>query len=266
MGNEQYWQELLSVLPESLHPVVKPHLEQMDKKVNEAFRNIHSQYEDYKQFKDHGIDAQYLVNAYNFTKNFEANPGAVLKEANEVYNLGFLDAEAAKAMAASNDDDDDEFEDDDDMRDLANHPQFKALYDAVNGLNSKLTEREQQELLEQQAAQHNEYLNELLGKDENKHVDRDFVTAVMSQGLTGEQAIERYNAALAQRFGDQIPPPVNNQTQQQTGQPPVVMGGNGGSGSGSPEQPIDFATMKGSDVNDLVVQMLQQSAQQNAQG
>lgn len=271
MSDNPKWKPLLDALPESLHSVIKPYLSDWDKGVNDAFQQIHDTYAPYKQFKDAGVDPQYLVTAYNFTKNFEANPAAVLAEANKTYNLGFYTEDEAKAEFSGTDEGLDLGDVD---MDITKHPQFKAMHDALEQIQNTLTQDQQQRLLDQQTQQHNEYLNTLLTGD-NEHVDRDFVTALMSQGLTGEQAIERWNAALAQRLGGQqlLESQINTQTNNHqatgtsTGTPaPVVMGGNTGSGSGVPEQPIDFGNLKGTEVNDLVVQMLQASAAENNQG
>lgn len=54
-GGNPAWGELLGVLPEQLHPVVKPHLEKWDRGVQTRFEQVQSQFNPYKPFAEKGV-------------------------------------------------------------------------------------------------------------------------------------------------------------------------------------------------------------------
>jgi hypothetical protein len=86
----------------------------------------------------------------------------------------------------------------------------------------------------------------------------------MSQGLDGEEAIKRYQERYVKAAGDQLNAEQNNSNNNQT--PPVVMGGDGNSGSGLAQNPVNFSNMKPGEFNDAVFNMLQADQQNNNQG
>lgn len=249
------WEAILSKIPTALHDVVKPALQEWDQGVNKRFQELAEEWAPFKEFKESKVDPNYLRNALSFAQAFENDPTGVLKNANETYNLGFGDPdEYAKLQAELEsfgaDDDDNDFEDDDTVVDLASDPNFKALQDTVNGLAQSLKGISQ----ETDAQKHEKYLDNLLA--DKKHINRTFITALMTQGLTGEQAIDEYNKALA----SSVQTPTEDASTTSVGTPgtaPVVMGPDGTAGAGTETKEIDFGTMGTTAVNDMVAQMLQ---------
>lgn len=258
-GGHPAWQSILEVLPEEFHPLIKPKLQEWDNGVNSRFQEIHNQYEPlkaYKTFADNNIDPQYMINAYNLARNFENDPGAVVKSAIENWDLDYV----AKSEIPE---DNDTFNTDFDTNlDIANHPLFKQMAEQLESLNSQVTQKTQQETEAQQIAEFEKYLNSL--KETHGDFDQDYVTALISQGVDGEEAVGRYKSLLGQQLTDAVN--NNNDNQTVTDPPPVLGNGSGSSGSGFNEQPIDFGKMSKSNTDDLVMQMLQAAQQENNQG
>lgn len=250
------WEGILNKIPTALHDVVKPALQEWDQGVNKRFQELAEEWAPFKEFRESKVDPQYIKNALSFAQAFESDPTGVLKNANETYNLGFADPEEYNRLQSeleslSDDDpdlDDDFDEDDDEMVDLSTDPNIKAIQDQI----SQLTQSVQSITTDTEAQKHEKYLDTLLS--DKPHVNRTFITALMTQGLTGEQAIDEYNKALA----SSVTPPQDGTTPP-VGTPsaPVIMGPDGTAGAGTGTKEIDFGKMGTTDVNDMVAQMLQ---------
>jgi len=55
-GGHPAWQEILTRVPESLHPSIRPTLEQWDRGVQERLQAVHAQYAPYQQFTQMPVD------------------------------------------------------------------------------------------------------------------------------------------------------------------------------------------------------------------
>lgn len=248
------WDKILEKIPTALHDVVKPALLEWDQGVNQRFQELAEEWKPFKEFKDNKVDPQYLKNALGFAQAFESDPTGVLKNANETYNLGFGDPDEYARLQAElesysdPDGDDDYDEDDDTVVDITSDPNFKALQDQISEMSKVVSKIGS----ETDAQKHEKYLDSLL--EDKKHINRTFITALMTQGLTGEQAIDEYNKALASSV---TPPPEGTPPPVGTPGAPVVMGQEGTAGAGTETKEIDFGKMGTTDVNDMVAQMLQ---------
>lgn len=265
------WKPILDSIPESLHPLIKPKLEEWDKGVQTRFAEIHKQYEGFKPFMDNKVDPQWLQQAARFAAQFEQDPAEILSRANKTYELGFITPDEAEALkqqiaAPSNDDDnDDDFDWDENEMKLEDSPVFKQLLETTSELQKRLAEQDASTEEERAAAEYERYLDEFLSGD-NAHVNRTFVTALMAQGFTGEQAVEEYNQALAGNLnvdsGDTSPTstvdtPVNNGGQV----PPVIMGSEGTAGAGITDGAIKYGDMSKNQLNETVDAIIKASQQ-----
>lgn len=68
------WNELLEVIPSSLHPLMTPHLQKWDKGVQDRFQQVQSQYAPYKSFIDDKADPQELEAARQIFRALNSNP------------------------------------------------------------------------------------------------------------------------------------------------------------------------------------------------
>lgn len=255
MANEHpsTWDSILSKIPTALHDVVKPALLEWDQGVNKRFQELAEEWKPFKEFKENKVDPTYIKNAVSFAQAFESDPTGVLKNANETYNLGFGDPDELARLQAELDSyedpdgDNEDYEEDDTVVDLASDPNFKAMQEQVAAMSKAV----QGLASDTDAQKHEKYLDNLL--EGKQHINRTFITALMTQGLTGEQAIDEYNKALASSVTTppEVTPPVG------TPGTPVVMGQDGTAGAGTETKEIDFGKMGTTDINDMVSQMLQ---------
>lgn len=81
------WEEVLGILPEGFHEPVKTRLSEMDRKAQERFQQVHSEYEPYKPFKEQGVSAQQLEAAMTLYRLAETNPETLYKQMGEYYGF-----------------------------------------------------------------------------------------------------------------------------------------------------------------------------------
>lgn len=73
-GGNPAWGELLNVLPEQLHPVVKPHLEKWDRGVQTRFEQVQSQFNPYKPFAEKGVQPHDIEVALAIAEQINTDP------------------------------------------------------------------------------------------------------------------------------------------------------------------------------------------------
>lgn len=250
-GNPK-WQPILDVLPEELHGLIKPQLAEWDKGINQKFQEIHSKYDPYKQYLENKVDPELIEQGLYLIQEFNNNPADIVKQAIEAFGLDFVEKAAIEAQQKAQQTQPDSYwdADDDDTTqvDITQHPQFKALADQVQKFTETAAQQQEREASEKAAKEFEQYLGKL--EQDNGAFDKMYVSALISQGMDGEQAVKQYhdtvNQAAAKLAGNG----------QQQAAPPVVMGGYGTTGSGLPDQPVQFGSMKNNDLNDLVAQIL----------
>lgn len=256
-GLNPAWKPLLDKLPDAMHSLVIPELQAWDKNFQEKLQEVRSDYAGFEDFKKAGINPELIKNSLYLYDQFATNPQEVIKEAIEAYELPFVDS--ASIQQTNSDEELEDFEMD---SDITKHPQFSALMEQVNKLQQTTEQQQQQQANEEAVRNHMAWLEEMKKPEKYGDFDDEYVTALMSQGLDGEEAIKRYQSKFASTAGDQL---ENQQNQQQTA-PPVVMGGDGNAGSGLPQSPINFGDMKTAEFNDTVLKMLEADQQNNNQG
>lgn len=246
------WKEILDVLPDSLHGIITPKLQDWDRGVQQRFQEIHQQYNPYKKLVENQVPAEYVEQALYLANQLETNPAELVQKAIEHFNL-----EQFKAQANNSDDDYDEDYDMQDLDDLRNDPRLKPFFDKQDEL-AQYIEQQQQAQQEQQSNQEMQnylaYLHENYG-----NFDDIYVTALVANGVDGEVAVKQFQNTVNQAAQALA---GNQQTQQNP--PPVVMGAGGSTGSGVPDQPVNFGGMERKGVNDLVEQYLQRASENNS--
>lgn len=267
-NNHPAYQHILDVIPDSLHSVVIPELKKWDAGVTQKFQEIHSQYESLKpfqQFVENGIDPNYAEQAVILADQLQRDPAKVVSEINNSWKLGFVDPEQAKALQtnqSNSGEDDSEFDFSlDDTDDLMKNPKIKAMYEALEQVQNELKSQKELEEEERELQEFEEELDSLeeSTKESNLPFNRLFVTAMMQQGLSGEDAVKQYHQALAISTADN-----SNETQQTNStenQPPVVMGSEGTAGSGTSNDPVNFGSLSKNQLNSTIEQILAQAAE-----
>lgn len=253
-GLNPAWKPLLDVLPDAMHSLVTPHLAAWDKGVQDKLQEVRGEYEPYKGLVSDKIDPELIKRSLYLYNEFANNPEEVITEAIKAYDLPYVDKSTIEAT-----DTDEDFDFDMD-NDITKHPQFKELMEQVQGLQGTVAERQQAEEMAQAVQNHQNWLNDMQKPEKFGAFDTEYVTALMSQGVDGEEAIKRYQEKFANVTAQQVTQTEDKET------PPVVMGGNGNTGSGLPDNSINFSTMSKNDFEDTVFKMLQADQQNNNQG
>lgn len=257
------WASILNVIPAEFHHLVKPHLQEWDKNVNQKFTEIHAQYEPYKGFQrlvENGIEPSYAENAVKLADQLQRDPKSVVQQVNDAWNLGYVPKDQVQSPAGNStgDQGDDDFFDPDD--DIMKHPKVKALHDGLNQLQSQYERDKQAEEMAASQAEWEEYFDDLEDyyKEQNLPFNRKFVIALVSQGVQPEDAVKEYHTLLA----EQSVTPEAPAEQPSNNQPPPVMGSDGSVGSGLPDGSVDFGVaMRKNDLNASVEEMLRQAAE-----
>lgn len=243
------WQSILDKLPEDLHNLVLPELQNWDKGVQQKLQEVRSQYEPYKPLIDDEVDLEDVQQAMYLMDQFRDNPQSVIDEAIKHFGLKYAPVT--------------EEEEDPDMTgfgteefDITKHPAFKALQEGYSKLETEFTTKKQREEAETAQQQLERELNELQTAHEaDGPFDKLYVTALMSNGVDAEVAVKQYYDTVNQAAAR-----IAGKSPKET--PPVIMGGDGNTGSGVPTEEVNMGTLKDSQVNDIVMQMLK-AAQTN---
>lgn len=136
--NNPAWNDLLTLIPGQLHEAVKPHLSKWDKGVQDRFRQVHSEYEPYKPFKEQGVDAETLTNAYQLYQAFNANPQAVYEGMQQHFGFG-------KQPEQGQEETDNGQEAEDGTFDLTKDPRFQELAQSQQQIQQFLEQKAQEE-------------------------------------------------------------------------------------------------------------------------
>ncbi len=253
------WQEYLEGIPDDLQPLVTQAFAKWDQDMQGKLQGVQEQYKPYEAYKpliENEVPLDTVSQALWLAQQLEENPEDIIKQAIEAFNLDFVPK--GQAPANTPDDDDEEF----DMTDLAgleNHPAFKALQEKANEADRILRQQQESQQETEATAQLEQYLSELHSNEEitkNGDFDDLYVTALMAQGVDAEDAVKQYQETVNSRARE-----LMGQNNQQD-PPPVVMGGDGNSGSGVPNEIPKMGNLRRGEVNDVVMQYLNQQGQQ----
>lgn len=226
------WQPILDALPTSLHEVISPTLKEWDKGVNERFREIHTQYEPYKEYQailDAGIPMDDIATAMSLMQQIQDDPKSVWDTMNDYYKF----QEAIQQETPQNTDEEYLGYVD------PNEQKLTELENTVQQLTDLITsEREQAQLSEQEMV-----LDSVLEDLEQEYgpYDQEFVLTQMAAGADPETAVQAYLSLV-----DRI------KTESNRPQAPTVVGG----GLGGVVAPLEIKDMSAQDRRGLVADML----------
>lgn len=255
-GGNPAWQDLLNDVPADLHGILTPKLQEWDRNVQQRLQDVHSQYEPYKQLVEDNVPAEFVYGALGLAQQFQQDPAVVVQQAIDTFGLDYVEKAAQQLQQQElNDGFGDDFDNPQD--DITKHPAFQQISQQLEQLTTAQQEEQRKAQESQQATEFEKYMADL--HEQHGNFNDTFVTALISQGIDGAKAVEQYNQIVAGNI-------VNNPQQQQApnnNTAPIVMGNEGQSGSGIPEQPVRMGDLKSKAVNDLVLQMINQSSNDN---
>lgn len=273
-GNEGHpaWQEILSEIPEEYHAFIKPKLAAWDAGVQKKIEDTRAEFSDLQEFKflvDNNINPEYVQQAVFLADQLQADPKKLVEQVNDAWKLGFIPEDAApKAPPAGDGTEDNLLDLGDNEVDITKHPKWAEIQSKLDALETAHQTAQQAEEEAANLKEFEQYLDTLEAsvKEKNLPFDKTFVTALIAQGVDGEDAVKQFHTLIASA-GVQLPSEDNTQTQQPPKQdpPPVVMGSEGSTGGGLPDGAVDYGNLSANDLNSTIEQLLGQ-AQGSGQG
>lgn len=266
------WKPLLDKLPPALHPMVMPVLEEWDKGVQQKFTEIREEYKPYEAFKpfvENNITADFAWESVVFADQLQREPAKVAEQINSAFNLEYISkADHEKALAdasASSSGSEELFENEDGTKlDLSKIPEFANLKQTLETIQSQ-SEEEKRKAQEQEALDEFNAELDALEKavtepedgSQGKPFNRTVITAFMSQGLSGEDAVKEFHKLLGANASTETPSTSTTNTDA-----PVTMGNSGNAGSGVGQEEVKWAEMSNSDFNANVAKVLEAQLKQ----
>lgn len=231
------WQEFLNDVPQELHAQFTPYLEKWDKKVQERFDKVHSEYEPWKPIRDRGIDPETTEFAVNLLNAIEQDPRMVWERIGEYYKLNGTPNNGSGEQGQLEPEADPYSEK---FATLERHQQIMASH--------LLKQREAE-----QEAQETQRLDSELSQMRDKYKDKGdfnekYVLAMMVNGASTEEAVQSYY-----EFRDA--------ELKRHAQKPLIMG----SGGALPHLNTDVRKLNDKQAGELAVQMLAAAAAQRNQ-
>lgn len=197
------WNEFLEAVPAEYHEAITPVLKKWDTGVNDRFNKIHTEYADYKPFKDNGYSAEQIDFAIGLAQALQDKPDEVWKALGDYH--GYFDADG------------DQEDVDDDEVGTYSDPRLQSLEEGYNLLAEAFIH---QETAKQQAFEDEQLDNELSNlKSEYGDFDEEFVlTQMVAREWSAEQAVKAYHEHVDKILTNRNRPPA-----------PKVFGSSGGS-------------------------------------
>lgn len=245
------WSDFLSGFPESMHDSIKPHLTKWDQGVNQRIDQVHSEWADFKPYKDAGITADVINQAYGIYQAINDNPAEVYRILGESYGPSIQpqvnstpvpNGQGQPNPPAPNQPTGDEYE-------IGQGGQFNPEVARLQAMTENMANIMLAQENQRREQAEDAILDSELKSAHEKHgkFDDDFVLRYLNSGMNMEQAVGAYNSMLNQVRSDANRP-----------QAPTVISGSGP----LPSNQINPAKLNGSDTRTLVANMIRASNQQ----
>jgi len=200
-GGNPAWQDILNVLPDSLHSVVRPALEKWDRGVQDRFQTVHSQYEPYKALLDAGIPAENVQYALAVLEKIENDPRSIYDALAE--HNGWAEQQG------QSEENDSEYE----PENLPDDPRLLRAEQMSEAVAEYIMQQHEQQQADAEDDALNEHITALKtqhGIAEDDKTAEKFILGLMVAGATAEQAFEDYialtsNVATRPRANDGAP-------------------------------------------------------------
>ena len=248
------WGELLDGIPQEFHPLITPKLQEWDNGVKKRLEELTGRYDPYKPLVEQNIDPAFVTGAVEFATQLQSDPEEIIGQLIDAFGIeSFVKKDDMSQQQVPGSNDPDPFEEL--GIDITKHPAYIAQQEALQQIQERFSQFDQTEQEKAQVAEVENLLTSL--EAEHGPFNRLFVTALLAQGIDGAEAVKVYKDTINQAAGELIAQQNNPPAQQQQQQTvPVVMGTDGAAGSGVAGEGFNFATAKNSDINALVLQML----------
>lgn len=237
-GINPAWNELLDVMPASLHSQITPHLSKWDQNFQTKVNEVHSQYEPYKPFLESKVNPEQINYALGILQAIEERPDEVLK-ALQAY-IGVEENTQQQGLPTQDNGPSEQPE-------WMQHPEWQRTQDMLNTVAQLLVQQRQTET----QAQEDQALEAELSAAKATHGEYDeewVLTKMYNAGLSVDDAVKAYKEFEAS---------VASRSNQKPG-PPVL-----GPGGSIPNQDFKPSDLDSKGKKQLVAQILAQAAQQN---
>lgn len=188
-GDNPSWQELYSVLPDSLHSIVAPVLEKWESGTNAQFTKHAEQqksWEPYQQFIDNKVDPEQMAQAMSVAQLIDTDPKAFMAQ----MQAFFGDETPAPEQKQQNNDGDFEEE----QYDFGNDPRFKQIQSQQDTIAGYLAQQvEAAEATKNDAALAND-IDRLTTK--YGEFDENYVFGLALNGVELETAVKQYHSLV----------------------------------------------------------------------
>lgn len=229
------WNDVLAAIPEELHSQVTPHFSKWDQNYQNGIQKVHSEYEPYKFLVENRIQPDQVQYAMSVMQAIESNPQQVLKALQEF--VGEEEEQGPNHQSV----------DGQEAPEWLNHPEFQRVNQMVNQMAQLMVQQRQ---METQAAEDAKFQAEIdRVKKELGDFDEEWVLTRMmnNEKLELDDAVKQYHQFEQSLIAKQRQPG------------PKVLG-SGGS-IPSPTNNLDVAKLEPKAKRNLIVQMLENSKQ-----
>lgn len=244
-GGNPSWNEILQVLPTSLHGQVRPALEKWDRGVQQRFEQVQQRYSPYSQFVEQGVSPEDIEIALGIAQQINNDPQAFYKTYSEY--LGITDKPQGQGQQQP-ENHDPEFDLGDFSQEPQEDPRLSQIEQQQQALAAMFIQRQNEEIQRQADAELENTLTAM--KQKYGEYDEEYVLGVvMAHGgdlRALEPAIQKYQQMVGQ-------------TRQADPNVPQVLT----PGGGLPVDKVDPRKLDGQGTRALVEQMLRASAQKD---
>lgn len=240
-GINPAWNELLEVMPSSLHSQITPHLSKWDQNFQTKVNEVHSQYEPYKPFLENQVNPEQINYALGILQAIEERPEEVLN-ALRAY-MGEEEKVTEQQGPPTQDNGPSE------QPEWKQDPEWIKTQEMLNTVAQLMVQQRQTETQQQEDSALERDLT--AAKTKYGEYDEEWVLTKMYNNpeLDIDAAVKAYKdfeSSVASRSNPRLPGP------------PVL-----GPGGSVPNQDYKPSSLDSKGKKSLVAQMLQQAAQQN---
>lgn len=236
------WDELLSVVPSSLHSQVTPHLQKWDSNFQKKINEERQKYEPYKDFLENQVAPEQINYSLNLLRAVDERPAEVISAIREYAKQKGISLE--EAVEEVSDKAEEENEDDP----IMSHPKFKEMQAQLESVAHILVQQQEAEAQEEEDAQLESELADLQKKYGDFDTDWVLTKAISTEDTNLENHVKAYkefeNGILAK--------------QRKPG--PKVMGG----GGSAPNQKIEPKDMDASQRRKYMATLLENAHRESS--
>jgi hypothetical protein len=244
-GINPAWQEMLDVLPSSLHSLVTPHLSKWDQNYQQSINKVHSQYEPYKPFIENKVEPDQIDYGLKLAQAMQERPVEVfnaLQDYLKSNNLMPNEAPPQNEEQGQFDDVPPEM-----LEALLQHPEIKKQKEMLDAIAQVMVQQKQAQEKEASDAELEKELTSLREKHGEFDEEWVLVKALSDPSKPLDHWVEAYHEhekailAKARQPGPTILPP----------------------GGVAPDNQMDLKGLDDKGRRELIVKTLQAAAQQS---